>query len=257
MKKLVCILITLLVASASLAATVPTDGLRLWYKMDETSGSTVHDSSGNGFDGTKAHDVLWDNGSAKFTVDYSTLIQPNDATAVFAPFTGTNVMSISLWVKDGGTGNGGWLYKSNVQGTSGTPTYGSVYAEYPSYSGSWWNMGAGNREVVWGAGDTGFEAWHNWTIVRDGAEMTVYRDGAEVGTDMRINNEGIYTGITSFVIGGSSGSWNTFFGNMHDFMVYDKALTADDVADIYAATPEPTTIALLGFGALALIRRKK
>jgi hypothetical protein len=252
MKKLACILITLFVASAPLMADVPTDGLRLWYKLDETTGSVVHDSSGNGFDGTKAWDVQWDNGSAKFTVDYSGLIQPNDATAVFAPFTGTNVMSISLWAKDSGSGDGSqWLFKSNLQGT------GSIYCEYGPYGGSWWHMGQGNNATKYGFGETGMQAWHNWTVVRDADTMTVYMDGVAYGTDMNANNTAAYTGITSFVIGGSSGSWYTFFGNMHDFMVYDTALTADDAAAIYAATPEPTTIALLGFGALALIRRKK
>ncbi len=260
MKKLVCILITLFVASAPLIADVPTDGLRLWYKLDETTGSVVHDSSGNGFNGTKAWDVAWDNGSAKFTVDYSTLIQVTDATAAFS--TVTKNLSISLWVKDGPSTDGSqWLYKSNVQGTSGATAYGSIYTEYPSYGGSWWNMGLGNKVVTWGAGETGFEAWHNYTIVRDGdaGTVTLYMDGVVKAVDGSYTklNTAAYTGITSFTIGGSSGSFYTFFGNMHDFMVYDTALTADDAAAIYAATPEPTTIALLGLGALALIRRKK
>ena len=37
-----------------------TDGLQVWYKFDETSGTVAKDSSGNGFDGTLMGGAGWD-----------------------------------------------------------------------------------------------------------------------------------------------------------------------------------------------------
>ena len=217
--------------------------------MNETAGSVVHDSSGNAFDGTKADNVIWDNGSALFSSPSTSLIQPDNATAVFSTLT-TN-LTLSLWIKDSGTGDTSqWLFKSNIQGV------GSIYAD--AVKGIW-NMGQGNSVTrAWEASDNR-QAWHNFTIVRDGVlgTVTLYMDGVQAAVNA--GNTAAYPGITEFAIGGKFNSTTVpFEGNMRDFMAYDRVLTGAEAADIYAATvPEPTTIALLSFGALALVRRKK
>lgn len=62
---------------------------------------------------------------------------------------------------------------------------------------------------------------------------------------------GSFEGLTSFII--AKNDYHAYDMNMEDFRIWNRALSGAEVA----AIPEPATIAMLGLGGLALIRRRK
>jgi len=116
----------------------------------------------------------------------------------------------------------------------------------------------------WGWSDTTGYALNDWTMVTASVKYgttTLYVDGVkQVGNhldtwfnapDLTENN----------VMAGMPNKWTTtkFSGLLDEFTIWDGPMTADQVSSMFATNtiPEPATLALLGFGALSLIRRKK
>lgn len=78
------------------------EGLQVWYKFDETSGTVAKDSSGNGFDGTLMGGASWDQVEGR-GVGLNLENGPGDAKYVDVP---TEVMedvpgdfTITTWIK--------------------------------------------------------------------------------------------------------------------------------------------------------------
>jgi hypothetical protein len=119
-------------------------------------------------------------------------------------------------------------------------------------------------EVQAGGSTTGSaladDTWHHVAIVVPGATSTVndvqyYIDGALVGTFSNAQN--IDTGVGPLRIGDSyQDTGRDFTGNIDDVRLYDTALTANEIAAL-AAIPEPGSLALLGLGGLAMLRRRR
>ena len=81
-----------------LAVDPGTSGLRLHYKFDEVSGTTVADESANNFDGTLNNEI-WDGGSVNFNGDTYVDVP----VAAFA--TVDDEVTVSLWVYGDVTSN--------------------------------------------------------------------------------------------------------------------------------------------------------
>src|ERR1051326_4163118 len=113
-----------------------TTGLKLYYTLDETTGSLVHDSSGNANNGTIQNftdDLVWTNGwinGALFLTNIPSgltnyILIPDSGTL---NFTNENAFTLAAWIKmpnaqrNGsgiiarGSGNGGEQYDLDVQG---------------------------------------------------------------------------------------------------------------------------------------------
>jgi len=156
------------------------------------------------------------------------------------------------------TGNAGstkvaWA-RPYKQGSGVYPGIAMTHNLGTSTANGWWS----DFDLAIGARDD----WGHVAIVFDAVAGTrnLYLNGeliAAQSSDVVLSTDSL-AGIDTFSIfhAGStgSGSWDSFHGKMDDFRIYDNALSAEEVA---ALVPEPTTIALLGLGGLALIRRKK
>jgi len=97
--------------------------------------------------------------------------------------------------------------------------------------------------------------WHHYAIVASGTTITLYVDGALVGSDL--NN---FTGFQYNTIGEAyttSGDFD-FNGQIDEVWVFNEALDATSIANLrnFNAVPEPSCLLLSVAGAGLLFRRR-
>jgi len=254
------VLVSLLLVA--LVAGVASAELRAWYKFDETSGVAVADSSGNGFDtvvsGTTA--PKWDadgaiGGSLQETGQW-TAMRVDVPAAVFS--TVNTQLTIAFWAQLTPTTAGGGFFTGN--NTNGDEMIKAIpYPSGDAYYGVW-RAGSTATNWWWGYSPAAAEEgeWHHFAVVYDQAVgKGLYFDGELVGSAAIAAGDSIANidvlKLFTRTASDTQNAWDCFKGKMDEVMIFDHALTAEELRYI----PEPTTIALLGFGALALIRRKK
>jgi hypothetical protein len=230
-----------LVATAPAEAAEITNGLVLWYKLDETSGAVAADSSGNGRNGTVNGTATWGGSTAGLTFDGS-------STYVNAPsniMAGLNSISVAFNVFiDSAQATPYFLYGfGNVSGSRGNGYLFSTGDEFrTAISNSYW-VGEQNtrpspsRNLARGV-------WKHVTYTQTGTTGILYEDGVEVGrnTSVTLTPGSIGNGTTTAdYIGRSLYSTDKFFkGKMRDFRVYNRALTAADVAQVAQSADQKT-----------------
>ena len=145
---------------------------------------------------------------------------------------------MSVWVKvkdksDDGNYNG---------------AYSRIFSAPNSYYQMWlnWNNdGQNDREIYARSGGHGFEISSNNTITENTWKHVVYTftsdtlkmyvDGTKVRTQYKSWswNNGISNDGTLY-IGSSSPNNNTFLGDLDNIRLYDRALTSDEITDLYS-----------------------
>ena len=203
----------------------------LYWRLDEASGTTAADSSGLGDDGDLVGKGAW--GAATTVAPGSSLAL--DGGAVVSRRTVTNPLSFSLegWVKT--TSATGGRILGFGDGATGTSTL---------YDRALWLDGAGRahfgiyagREVnITSPAALNDGAWHQVVASFDAQQgMALYVDGVKVATDPN-TEAGSYTGrwrAGADNVWGGAGS--NIGGQLDEVAVYDRAVSADEVAARYA-----------------------
>lgn len=215
---------------------ITTDNLVAQWKLDETTGTTAIDSVGSndgayyGFDATST--VAGIDGTAQNLDGANDRIQISDS----ADFTFTGDFSLSAWIKHSGaaeanTGDG-WRviaqqeasanhFMIRVNDSSGG-TNGTVGVSF--YSGSVYGVNS-TTNVKDGQ-------WHHIVGVRQGSDLHVYIDGVLDNTTNSVSTGTVDVGGT-LKIGSYQVSNELFSGAIDDVRVYQKALTGDEISDMY------------------------
>ena len=216
-----------------------TNGLAAWYKLDESGTATVaSDSSGSGNNGSLANFSFdnvtngWVNG--KFgkallfngSSDYVNI--PNSST-----LNGTDSLSVSTWVyptsftlsRSYGNSLGVTLIESNENGTAtgwiiGTNNSGNIW---------WWPSGGNDR---FSTKTLPLNAWSHVIIIYSSGYVSFYINGVLSNTTASVSPN-----IPTFIkIGAKSWTSSWLAGSIDDVRIYNRALTANEVQQLYKGT---------------------
>jgi hypothetical protein len=245
------LLLSPLIAPAP-ARAASTDGLVLWYKLDETSGAVATDSSGNGRNGTVAGAASW-TGAEGLTFDGS-------STYVKAPnnlMAGLDAISVSFDVfMDPQQPTPYFLY--GFGNTSSATGYGDGYL-FTGGNNLRTAIATGNWSTEQSTGPSPAKAldrgtWKHIAYTQTGATGTLYEDGTPIATNtaVAIKPGAIGAGTTTAnYIGKSNYNGDRLFkGKIKDFRVYDHALAGSELRTL--ADPLVTTALATDRAALTL-----
>jgi type II secretory pathway pseudopilin PulG len=209
------------------------------WKLNESSGLTAADSSGNNNDGTLRNMVgdEWIDGIIDGALNFD---GSNDYIAIqnlYYEGSGYPEVTVSAWIR---TSNGGnqiivsfdrneyWRLEVNGNG-GGTGQIG-------------WDVYTSTGQVDYGSNtrvDDGL--WHHVAGVFDNGTLTIYIDGNPEtptsggstfgrGVNDRYGFLGVGSEATTF--DGSKGPNNYFDGDMDDVRIYDRALDSNEIAQL-------------------------
>lgn len=235
-KKISILLSALMVVTA--VSTIPArkvkaadlnSSLILKYDFDETSGTTVNDSSGNGNNGTIEYTTtpasIWVDGKNKGAINLTgddVVKLPDNITNNLTDFTITTWASqstVSAWQRlfDLGESKSAclWLTLSNGGNSMFSLTANGSYQEFKA--------GQVNSP----------NTWRHVAVSKSGSTVILYVDGAEVGrkTDVTLTPSDLGN-TTNNYIGKSKYPDPKFNGKVDDFRIYNKGLSSDEIQSI-------------------------
>jgi len=218
--------------SALVLGDAPTEGLISHWMLDEGAGTTAYDSAGYN-DGTLVNGPVWTTGRIDLGLDFDGVDDymsvPDDSSLDFA--SGEN-FSVAAWfrIEAGETSGEPILQKYSNSNQSGYALFGN--------SGF---VPGRIAFVTWGTGeiaaldDGGYNdgSWHYAVGVRSqsSGEIHLYIDGVEVDS----NNEPSRSLANSanLHIGTNFTGHSNLYGKIDDVRVYDRALSAEEIWDLY------------------------
>ncbi len=226
-----------------------TDGLVGWWKLDEGSGTSATDSSGNNNIGTLTNGPTWVSGKKAGAVNFDGADDSINA-ANSASLTDVNLgsqLSISVWFKRNVV-SGGWIGVVTKAGASGLRNYelgfagGSLGTSSNALAFAYRND-TNTSWIVYATSATYSDSrWHHAAValtIGTPASVKIYVDGVVSagawtngsGTETPYNSNGtLYIGRTE--------QPEFFSGYLDDVRVYNRALSANEVMAIYqAGTP--------------------
>lgn len=220
-------------SSAAAAAADVTDGLVLRYDLTQTSGTTVTDASGNGNDGTLNGGGSWtgEQGLALDGVDDHVKL-PNNIMAGLSSITvsadvyiePSQVAPFFIW----GLGN----TATSSAGTGYLMASGNAFRAATTTS----NWSGEKVTARASGGNLARGVWKTVTYTQTGTTGTLFEDGVQVGqnTAVTVLPSQIGNGTTTNNLLGESNyaADNSLKGKVKNFRIYNRALTATEVADI-------------------------
>ncbi|MBI4127699.1 MAG: DUF2341 domain-containing protein, partial [Parcubacteria group bacterium] len=198
-----------------------------WH-LNEGSGTSAKDSSGQLNDGTLTNGPTWTTGKYGNGLSFDGVNDYVGMGAISNSFISSR-FTISGWFKSNATA-GGEIFKMQANAQSDTGMYVNDAARKMGCN-AWPSAGINSITSVTD------NSWHFGTCVYDGANLTLYVDG------VRENSSSISTPGTSASAGWNIGRHNAgtsfFNGSIDDVRIYNRALSAAEVSSLYNATARP------------------
>ena len=205
----------------------PTTGLQGWWKMNEGTGTTANDASGNGNPGTLVNGTAWATGIASNAVNVdgsNDYINMGDK----ATLEGNATWTFATWINPDtfNTSRDTWLfYKQYVLQwgfLSGASRQQSV------------NIGDGNNTILQGATTNGVQlnasTWTHIAVTYSNSQVKFYVNGALTDTITKTYTMG--SNAKAFSI---STSTQSFDGKLDDVRYYNRALSAPEILQVYGS----------------------
>ena len=245
--------VSLGIAGLALCGQAHADLINHW-QFDEAAGTTVAaDSAGSlnlalqgnadfVYDATRGGQVLSLDGAD----DY--------ASNAVEPFTSDITHTLAVWVKHSDAG------KLTQKWVSWGTASGRYFFGPRSNGDGWIFAGIGNQILVFNEAGAipSQDVWQYWTLVRDGSNATLYRDGLFVQTLSAANTVAMSTD-GEFRVGCQYNTAEFLHGYIDDLAIWSEALTQEQIISAmnYGAAnymiPEPSSAVLLSFAVMAML----
>jgi len=212
---LVCVLVTVSPARANLVAR---------WRLDEGSGMTAYDDTGNGYDGTLMGDPTWVAGVYKGGLDL-------DGNGDFVDFgnpqdwpSGSAPRSLCAWgLTDSIAGGYRWLA---AYGSPGTGTAFFIGMNGNRAIGGGYNGDDVDIAGYWVTGE-----WHHLALTYDGTTARLYADAVEIGAQAK--NWNLVPGRAH--IGRQVNDVAEFWdGLVDDVYLFNHTLSVEEIQDVMA-----------------------
>ncbi|NEG95442.1 family 43 glycosylhydrolase [Bifidobacterium sp. SMB2] len=228
-------------AAADATAPAPVASYPLTANVNDVSGNNLNGTAQSGvtFSATDGATLAGGKATAAGT-DAITL--PND---IGAKAKASNAVTISAWIKNGTTRtNTAALYLGEQPAGNNMPTHywllnpSNPSGNYKSVITNGTNANAPYNTEVGGSSTSTADVtgkWANYTTVISATSITSYLNGRQIQTTARSQSLADWTGDINAYIGRSNYTGDkTWGGSVQDLRFYDSALSADQVAAVFA-----------------------
>jgi fibronectin type 3 domain-containing protein len=233
-------------ADSAQVTAVPSD-LLAWLKFDETSGATAADSSGNGWHATLVNSPAWTPGLFNGCIDLpatanQALTLPTGIVSGLGDFT------ISGWVKVGAFGTFSRIFDFGTGTTNYmflTPQYTATAPNAAKFRFAIRTPATGEQQLT---SSTAVSAgtWVHYAVTLSGTTGRMYLNGGLVATNTGMTLQPSSLGSTNLNFLGDSqfGPDPIFNGQLDDFRIHSRALSAAEI--LAASAPQPEAPTALG-----------
>ncbi len=205
-----------------------------YYRLDETSGTTLHDSSANGYNLTLAGSGTTLNVAGAINGDTDTAIQYNGSG--YACNTTSNSLSgtftVEAWVNPSATGSTYGIVGSRESSDySFDMSYisGQFHADIGNGT-SWLTQTANTTASTY----TTLNAWYHVVYVVTPTGYTVYVDGVNAGSNSYTSATPLlFNSSHNLCVGASGSNLNNFKGKIDEVAVYNTALSSTQILNHY------------------------
>jgi hypothetical protein len=210
------------------AATSVAPGLAGWWKLNETSGGTASDSSGNGNAGVLYNGPVWGAGKISNALNFD---GQNDYVQV--PYRSTiapQQVTVATWFKATTFANANWNATLVNQGANEWDN--GYYGLAVRTNGApivMLNIGGGQANTYYlNAIAVSAGTWHHAALTYDNATLKIYVDGSLVNS-MAINKARTISNLPLLM--GRRGDGGYFLkGGLDEVRIYSRALSAVEIA---------------------------
>ncbi|MCB1914612.1 MAG: DUF4347 domain-containing protein, partial [Rhodocyclaceae bacterium] len=205
-----------------------TTGLVGHFTFDEGSGTIAGDSSATGNDGTLLSGPTWvagrvGSGALNFGGDFDRVEVPDSAA-----YDLSGDFSVSFWFNSAQTPSSQVRLVGQSAGSDGFVVFTDSFGDI-----NWFVTGSGGSTTFWTAAPLDSN-WHLFTAVRSGDNFELFIDGASAATDTTAIGDASSSEPLRF--GASSASSGDYDGLVDDVRIYDRALGAGDISELYSYT---------------------
>lgn len=214
--------------SASGITTVASSNLIGWWKLDETTGTSVADSSGSGYTGTLSG-VSFSGNSVDGNFGKAVSFGGSTGTISTADIDvpSSNLFTVSVWYKH----SVAQISDYGALITKGSPTSSIPY-------GIWIQKTSGNNgPAAFCSSNAIFHAttsqstmdgkWHHAALVIAVPNMYLYSDGSLLGSKTTLST--VNANNNSTTIGGDGTTTRAFNGEIDEVRIYNRALTSAEI----------------------------
>ncbi len=237
-------ILTSLQTAVNVYSQVPTNGLVAYYPFS----GNANDASGNGRNGTISGGVTatadrYGNEGQAYSFNGT---NGNITVTNWNLLTGNSARTISVWFKTAPKST--QQYFLSWGSTNNATNTGSILgiAADPSVTYHFLGFFGINNDLSLLNADQYFDnRWHLMSFTYDGNIMNLYLDGVSQSTK---TNSPLNTGSSNLIIGSYHQNSNYFNGQLDEVRIYNRALTAAEVQQMYISEVVTSVADVIKFG---------